>query len=199
MLRKILPVFLLLSLPSLSLAGITVENKHRIPNAPNGVCAWASLETLARHHGIKNLYGIRDHYANWRDSNNQKWRGGADADDLVQQCMLLQVPVKGFKHGPWNLMQKACDQNLGCVIGIQDWPSEGDKHALTLIDWKDDWIWFLDCNDTGHVYKAEVKWLEQHWMGFVVVIWPESHAGVKTFVVMVLVDRQAMVAIHRRD
>lgn len=199
MLRKILPIFLLLSLPSLSLAGITVENKHRISNAPNGVCAWASLETLARHHGIKNLYGIRDHYTNWRDSEGRQWCGGADANDLIEQCLILKVPVKGFKHGPWDLMQTACDKNLGCVIGVKDYPSEGNKHALTLIDWKDGWVWFLDCNDTSHVFKAPVGWLERHWMGFVVVIWPENSEGVRVIQVYLWIGIETMAAIHRRD
>src|SRR6516165_6270820 len=51
-----------LLLPSVGFSEVKIAKTCRIANQMDGRCGWSALETLARHHGIKSLYGVGDKY-----------------------------------------------------------------------------------------------------------------------------------------
>src|SRR5207244_704733 len=55
---RALVLFLPFVLPLYAPAGVNIPTDCRVPNQPPGRCGWCALETLARHHGIKTLYGL---------------------------------------------------------------------------------------------------------------------------------------------
>jgi hypothetical protein len=58
--KRFIVVLSLLFFFSQSQAEVKVDPKDHIPNQSPGKCGWASIETLGRTHGYKQLYGITD-------------------------------------------------------------------------------------------------------------------------------------------
>ena len=177
MFRKIalslLATFLILgaSLQTPFIAGVSgeivIDAKDHIPNSKDGYCAWCALETLARYHHIESLYGIADRY-------KQHPSVGATPDDLAGELRVADVDhaIGRFGNHDWRLLMAANKKNLGSIVGLRDYPVEKGHHAVVLTHIDADIVKIVDSNHPGHVLTADRAWFDEHWTGWLVVIWP---------------------------
>ena len=67
---------LLLLFPHASWAGVNIAASCRVKNRPPGRCGWCALETLARYHHLKALYGLaRKHPSRCCPERSSRWPG----------------------------------------------------------------------------------------------------------------------------
>lgn len=155
---------------------VNIEETNRVANVGNGYCAWCSLETLGRHHGIKVLEGLVKHRQERRfyDDKTGKWveNGGAYVpDDLAKELDRLKLKYLRQERGDkkTELLKRACGQKLGCVVGMRDYPGQGDSHAVTVVGWGDE-VTFIDPNYTDQIRQASQDWFLRKWSGGVIVL-----------------------------
>jgi ABC-type bacteriocin/lantibiotic exporter with double-glycine peptidase domain len=156
------PALLALSLPSVGRAEVMIGVASRVPNLPSGRCGWCALETLARHHGIKALYGIAD-----RQPPNCRPR---DLEAVVTAANVkYRIQSRGCRST--ELLQYAMLEQLGAVVGFRPLVTGGKGHIVTLVDFGQENVRFLDPNDTdGYVRTLDLEAFLQRWDGFALVL-----------------------------
>jgi hypothetical protein len=158
----LLPTFLCLLLPSLGFSEVKIAKTCRITNQADGRCGWSALETLARHHGIKSLYGLGDKYpANTRpkDLEGAVVAGGAKYRIQSRGCRDTEI------------LRDSVRDNLGAIVGLRPTYSGGRGHIVTLVDFGSDEVRFLDPNDTdSRVRKMDTESFLARWDGFTLVL-----------------------------
>src|SRR4051794_13911402 len=114
---------LLLLVVSGSALAIDIDSHDRIDNPDPGYCAYAALETLGRHHKLKELYGLVDRRRELRfwDDKTNAWieDGGAYVpEDLGKILDRLEIKYKQQKRGSkdTDILEWASRNNIGCVI-----------------------------------------------------------------------------------
>jgi hypothetical protein len=148
--------------PSAAFSEVKIPAKFRIKNQPPGRCGWCALETLARFHHLKALYGL-----------TEKNASRARPPDLEASLEDAGVPYRIQYPGDHDtaILRYAIDHNLGAVVGFEEaFPGAG-RHIVTLIDFSDDRALVIDPNDADtatHTMDRErfLRW----WDGFALVI-----------------------------
>jgi len=127
-------------------ADIKIEEEHRVENMKPGYCCWASIETLGRKHGIKQLHGLvkrrsqESDFKQW-DSKTQAWkqlpyvwveypngskrkvhRSPGDDQAMINRLRKLNVAFKFQSSGNYDLglIKYAMKNKLGCMV-VFDW------------------------------------------------------------------------------
>lgn len=178
---------------------IEIPKDKRVRNMPSGVCVWCAVENLANVHRIPALKGIakyrHDNYSNKRIYSNATYvmQGSAlvqirpagwivanqapgNSTNVKEEFERLGVKYKLQKHGDYDheILKESMKLKLGCAVGFKDYPKPGVYHMVTLTEYNDDDVAFVDNNgDCERVVKTR-NWFDKHWMGFAIMVIPEK-------------------------
>lgn len=167
-LRGIALTVALLFLPCAARAEVNIDSDCRMKNRPPGRCGWCALETLARHHRIKSLYGLVEDHAST-----------ANPDDLTDVLDKAGVRYHLQNRGERDtaLLRSSCQEGLGAVVGFRPLQSGGGGHIVTLVDFTDDTVKVIDPNDQdGRVRTMPTERFLHWWDGFTLVLQPQRTA-----------------------
>src|SRR5262245_47396561 len=102
---------LALILPGVAEAEVNIPIDCRMPNRPPGRCGWCAVETLARHHRIKVLYGLVDsHPTQSRPKDLEKALDEAKVSYRVQSRGCFDKDI----------LREAIRKGLGAVVGFRE-------------------------------------------------------------------------------
>ena len=168
MIRQTLSLALTLHLliPGTIRAEVNVPATCRIKNRPPGRCGWCCLETLARHHKIKALYGLTEHNASRCDIGN-----------LETAVIEAEVPYRIQYPGNRSqaILRYAIRESLGAVVGFRELFPGAGGHIVTLIDLSEDGVQVIDPNDAdGRTRRMSLERFLYWWDGFALVLETEA-------------------------
>ncbi len=169
MTRFCIPVLLLFFSVPLH-AEVHISSQHHQRNSPRGMCVWSAIETLARHHEIKPLIGIFYYYDSWRDSQGKPWTLGFQTDSVQKQLEYSEVKGWCVNNADESWVWWAIKKDYGCVIGLKNYPYEGELHAVLLTEINDREVHFIDSNHPGKLWTASLEWFRSHWSGFFICL-----------------------------
>jgi hypothetical protein len=154
----------LLLLPALAPAEIEIATECRVANRPPGCCGWCAVETLARHHHIKALYGLVDRYP--MQSRPR------DLEGVIAACAVdYRIQNRGDRST--EILREAIRQGLGAVVGFRPPTPGACGHIVTLVDFGHTGVRFLDPDDTqGRVRTMDLDTFLDRWDGFALVLHP---------------------------
>jgi hypothetical protein len=159
---RALALTVLVLVPCAARAEVRVAPACRMKNRPPGRCGWCAVETLARHHGIRCLYGLVEDHARM-----------ASPDDLT---LLLDGHRIGYRLQPRGyrdtaILRTACRDGLGAVIGFRPLYPGGSGHIVTLVDFGDEQVRVIDSNDQDGRVRTMTRERFLHWWdGFALVL-----------------------------
>jgi len=194
--RVIFSIFIALVLCSSLFAEINLPKEHRVKNFDSGCCVWCAVENLGNIHGILSLKGIAKHrHENY--GNKKKWVEGSYIADqfgnlirvngphwvivneapgtperVIEEFTRLKVDYNMQLHGNYDvkILNKSMDENLGCAVGLRNFPCDGCYHMVTLTHIDNDKVVFVDNNgDLPRVEKTR-EWFNNHWTGYTIVV-----------------------------
>ncbi len=159
--RFLAVTFVLLACSS-AVAEVRIATACRIKNRPPGRCGWCALETLARHHRFKALYGVTDDHCSTCDAEELET---AVADTGVR----YRIQYRG--EGSQAILRFAVRKNLGAVVGFRElYPGSGG-HIVTLVDLTEDTVKVIDSNDAdGRTREMTLDRFLYWWDGFALVL-----------------------------
>src|ERR1019366_333559 len=151
---RIFVVLLALLLPTVALADVKIAKSNRIANEGPGYCAWCALETLGRHHHIKELVGLVEsrkkdpdetylengRYVTYKANSGYDWTIKAKLDKLG-------VKYKRTDNFDKTLINQAIENDLGFVISFKRGAFGNSAHAVTGISLDDKEFKYIDPND----------------------------------------------------
>jgi hypothetical protein len=151
-----------LLLPSVAFSEVKIAKTCRIANQLDGRCGWSALETLARHHGIKSLYGVGEKYpANTRPKDLES--------AVVASGAKYRIQSRGCRDT--EILRDSVRDNLGAIVGLRPTYSGGRGHIVTLVDFGSDEVRYLDPNDTdSQVRTMDTESFLARWDGFTLVL-----------------------------
>lgn len=165
-----------------SVWSIELEKKDRTPNQEPGYCAWASLETLGRHHKIEPLYHLvekrkkdPDVYLQNFDENGrefftlQKKHIGTDFA-IKEKLDQLKINYKMTltRSNDRSLLSSANEQ--GVLIGVKAEARGPAAHIIVLTHYDGETIKFYDCNYPNDIWLGSREWLDHWWTGLSIII-----------------------------
>jgi hypothetical protein len=166
--RGLALIVVLLLIPCVGRAEVNIDPDCRMKNRPPGRCGWCAVETLARHHRIKSLFGlVEDHPST------------ANPDDLTAVLDKLHVRYQLQNRGDRStaILRSSCREGLGAVVGFRPLREGAGGHIVTLVDFSDDTVKVIDPNDQdGRVRTMSAERFLHWWDGFTLVIQPERTA-----------------------
>jgi hypothetical protein len=166
--RGLALVFALSLFPCAARAEVNIAPECRMKNLPPGRCGWCAVETLARHHQIKVLFGIVEEHATT-----------ADPEDLTALLDKVKVRYRVQKRGDTDpaVLRRACDDGLGAVVGFRPLHDGAGGHIVTLVDFGEETVKVIDPNDQdGRVRTMPRERFLYWWDGFTLVLQPERAA-----------------------
>jgi hypothetical protein len=152
--------------PHASWAGVNIAASCRVKNRPPGRCGWCALETLARYHHLKALYGLaRKHPSRCCPESLE------DALDGTGIRYRIQYPGSDGL----GILHYAIREDLGAVVGFRErYPGSGG-HIVTLVDLTETTARVIDSNDQdGRTRTMRRKDFLFWWDGFALVLEPRS-------------------------
>lgn len=155
------------------LADALISTKDRLPNVGRGFCSWCATETAGRYHGIERLRGLVERKRAEKGDNG----GGATHRMLSNELQALDVNFKSSYEGSYNIemLREALNNDFPCVVGVFDYPHEGDYHAILITSWHANGeMRFVDSNSVTWDYVTNWTWFWEHWDGAVLVVLPEA-------------------------
>jgi len=184
-------------------AEVDIPQEQRVHNFPSGCCVWCALEDLANIHGVTQLKGIAK-YRHDNYSKVKTWVEGAYAINQWGQWVQIEGPhwsyvneapgtpervlaefkrlkVKHYwlqRHYNYDtaILKEAVDKDLGCAVGLRDYPKIGDYHMVTLTHLDDNEFIFIENRGKCSRYTASREWFDQHWTGYAILLYPERPA-----------------------
>ena len=149
--------FLLLVLLVL-LGDVHIAPAHRVPNRTGWQCVWSSMETIGRHHGMRDLYNLTEY-------------DGPVNPDIARSI----IETRGHKcywrpRGPAHLeeVQRMLDWHWPVSIEVAwaDWPI---SHMVVVEEVTPEFVRVID---DGHEQKWKREWFDGHWTGRYITIVP---------------------------
>jgi hypothetical protein len=151
-----------LLLPSLAFSEVKIAKTCRVANQKDGRCGWSALETLARYHGIKSLYGVGDgHPANTRPKDLEQ--------AVVASGAKYRIQSRGCRDT--EVLRSSVRDDLGAIVGLRPTYPGGRGHIVTLVDFGIEEVRFIDPNDQdGQVRTIDIESFLERWDGFTLVL-----------------------------
>lgn len=167
--RFLVPALLLI-LPCVVEAEVHIAKDCRVKNRPPGRCGWCAVETLARHHQIKVLYGLVD--------THPTQSRPADLEKALEEAK-VSYRVQGRGCFDKEILRDAVSKQLGAVVGFRELRPGGGGHIVTLIDFDADNVRIIDPNDSDQrVRTVPMERFLNWWDGFaLILIKPEQAAN----------------------
>lgn len=183
--RAILVLLILAS--NIFAQNVKIDVSNRVSNKQfdDGYCAWTSLETLARHHGIdklKNLAKERSKESKyvWVEVDNHNYisvlRNVGHEWAIYRKLKDLNVKFRmAFEEDAiQKLIKYAMDNKLGCIFVVSPGWDGGDgneTHALILVDWNDKEIKYIDTNWVKEEYFTRTRsWFDKWRTSYIIVL-----------------------------
>jgi hypothetical protein len=120
------------------------------------------VETLARYHNLKALYGVvAAHPSNSRPKELEAAVAASGVKYRIQQrgCRSTEI------------LHQAIHDNLGAVVGLRPQNAGGRGHIVTLVDFGDEEVRYLDCNDKdGQARTMPRDTFLERWDGFALIL-----------------------------
>jgi hypothetical protein len=124
------------------------------------------LETLARHHRLKALYGI---------TNNHPRRCAPEDLEAALSARDVSYRVQYPGQRDQEILRYAVQHGLGAAIGFRELYPGAGGHIVTLVDFTGDSVKVIDPNDTdGRVRQMTLARFLTWWDGFALVLEPEA-------------------------
>lgn len=136
-----------------SYAEVNIPSKCWIPNKPGGYCVYCAIETIGRYYKIKWLYGIVDHYSKWPSV-------GAGTKEVKSCLNYLEVPYEIYENTSIDWLKKQTSNGIPIVVGLK-WTK--GQHAIIVVDVNDEWVKYIDSNDTTKYHKVNLDWFVWAW------------------------------------
>jgi hypothetical protein len=156
--------FSLLLAASTARAAIHIAPECRVKNRPPGRCGWCALETLARHHGVKAIYGFADSHPCTCSPRSLE-------ESLLETGVRYRIQYPGSRGR--SILHYAIDENLGAAVGLRTPALGPGGHIVTLVDLTADKVRYIDPNDAdGRTRTMNFHRFLQHWDGLAVVLLP---------------------------
>jgi len=156
---------------SLLLSGVVwgevkIDPRCRMRNRPPGRCGWCAVETLARHHQIKALYGLTE--------DNPTVCDPEDLEDALEDAGVryrIQYPGDNSRTA---ILRYAIKENLGAAVGFRELYPGAGGHIVTLVDFGPDYVKVIDSADREYrVRTMDIDRFFYWWDGFALVL--EKH------------------------
>jgi hypothetical protein len=147
---------------SLTWAEVKVPQDCRIKNRPPGRCGWCALETLARLHAFKCLYGLSESHATMCSAVHLE-------DALTGTGITYRIQYPGDYSEA--ILRYAVREQLGAVVGFREIVPGAGGHIVTLVDFTEDMVKVIDSNDPD--CKTRTMSLDRFlywWDGFALVL-----------------------------
>lgn len=165
---------------------IDLDKKDRVPNQSPGYCAWASIETLGRHHHIEPLIDLvekrkkdPDIYIQNFDEHGREFlvlQQKHIGTDAVIKEKLDQLKVKykitSTRSEDRSLLSYANDQ--GVIVGVKTGARGPAAHIIVLTYYDDKIIKFYDCNYPNEIWLGSREWFDHWWTGLSILIENEN-------------------------
>jgi hypothetical protein len=119
------------------------------------------VETLARHHGIKALYGLVD-----RNS------GPSRPGDLERAVTASEVRFWIQQRGSTStdILDHAIQSDLGAVVGLRPASGGHGGHIVTLVDFGAEEVRYIDSNYPDRVRLMDRETFLERWDGFALIL-----------------------------
>lgn len=177
--RLLVSLIFLLSCAPFSLGEAKIPAKDRVRNQQPGYCAWAALETVCRHQGIKAGYDLLEKRK--LDPDLITWDGriirrseGHDfsvAAKMQELGIAYQMNPTGAKTKEGlRLIVEATEAGHGAVVGLWHEPVSGQHHAVVVVDINSETFDYIDSNSPGVIWSGSVDWFLWSWDGFVMTV-----------------------------
>lgn len=147
---------------------VPIPKDCRVFNKSGSQCVWCSIESLARYHGIKELYE-----GNTRITKTYTWATSPAEVKRVLNNNYGTVKWKQIQNGDRNFIKKyVSEMKLGIAFGIPG-------HMLNLVhyDEKNDTVKVID--NVGpkalQVQTWSIKKFNQMWDGWGLVVFPQNY------------------------
>jgi hypothetical protein len=161
-----IPLALSLVLPGACWAEINISPSCRVKNSPPGRCGWCAVETLARFHGLRGLYGLAAKHASTCNPGNLE-------DALAEIGVNYRIQYPGTRD--LEILRYAVEHELGAAIGVRRAAPETIGHIVTLVDFRATAVKIIDPNDTdSRIRELSVEKFLAAWDGFALVLEPDS-------------------------
>jgi hypothetical protein len=152
---------LCLSLPGIVAAGVDIPLDCRVANRPPGRCGWCAVETLARHQGIKALYGLVD-----KSSSQSRPK---DIERVVAASHVkFRVQQRGARSTA--ILQQAIRDDRAAVVGFRPAAGATGGHIVTLVDFGPEEIRYIDPNYPDRVRMMDLEAFIARWDGFALIL-----------------------------
>lgn len=198
--RLFLGLFCALFFGVFAFAEVDIPQNKRVKNFDSGVCVWCSIENLANVHGIDSLKGIAkyrhdnygnklvfvqggyvvDIYGNWIQTGGY-WMSINEAPGSVSRVLeeFSRLKITKFKIQSDNdfsqdILKEAISKQIGCAIGVRDYPGPGNLHMVTLTDLTSEKVVFVDNNGNCERFEKTREWFDSHWTGYTILVYPEQ-------------------------
>jgi len=157
----------LLLCPCALRAEVDIAAGCRVKNRPPGRCGWCALETLARHHHIKVLYGLSRKHASHCSPETLE-------EVLADTGIRYRIQYPGDDSRA--ILRYAVRQGLGAVVGFREIYPGGGGHIVTLVEFTHTAVKVIDSNDQdGRTRTMRLEDFLFWWDGFALVLEPAAH------------------------
>lgn len=176
--NALVALLLLLSItkPGLIYAVVHINPQDIRENDKAGLCAWASMETLMRHHGIHKEVDGKGFMERCR---------GIPAYDYEAEAALKREGIKYrmtyYGNDDYSLLEWAIANDLGAVcyfnpgaFGTDAYGRPCRAHAVVMIDFNKKEVGIVDTNYPGQTFTAARSWFDQYSQGVIIVLLPEN-------------------------
>ena len=179
---------LFLLFPCAIRAEIKISPSCRVKNSPPGRCGWCAIETLARYHHLRVLYGLAEQHASRSCPRSLE-------KSLQDASVSYRIQYPGSRSCA--ILVYAVQEDLGAAVGLREPSDDADRHIVTLVDFSDDTVQVIDSNDrNGRTRHMSVQLLSR------LLGWLRPGVGAEGFVDQVdgsgQARREAASALARR-
>jgi ABC-type bacteriocin/lantibiotic exporter with double-glycine peptidase domain len=158
-------VLTILLVPSLGWAEVPIAVASRVSNRPPGRCGWCALETLARHHGLKSMYGLTEQHPCTCCPRSLE-------ESLASAGIRYRIQYPGCHND--EILRYAIRENLGAAVGFREPHAGAEKHIVTLVELRGDVVKVIDPNDSdGRTRQMSFARFQRLWDGFALVLEPD--------------------------
>jgi len=153
---------------------VDIDKKNHVANRDGGFCGWASLETLGKHHGIKELAGltkdrakVMGRYVTIRGKKVWLPNGGATIPQLASELASRKVDHYYTAPGTYStgLLEAAFAKDSGAIVLFK--PPEGERmgHFVIVVGLDDKKAYVVDSNFPGETKTMTRANFFKYWDG----------------------------------
>jgi hypothetical protein len=182
---------LLLLVPGAARAEVKIAAACRVKNRPPGRCGWCALETLARHHGLKALYGLTEEHPSLCCPRSLE-------EPLAKMGIPYRIQYPGCRDA--EILRYAIREGLGAAVGLRGPYPGAEKHIVTLVDLGEGAVKVIDPDDADlRTRQMSLGRFLRRWDGFALVLEPGAFWARKTGAGRQLCCRPPRGLCERRD